>query len=266
MATKLVKFLAVARVTAGQTAEEGTNEAELKPILACAAADAKDPDLKAYKKRVQMVLKKAADKMQEGKRIKLSSQKKPDNGQEEETYELYIMSFKVSQTPQPENATSLAFFAIVDKQFGVGQSIGRLYDEFKTQFFQMFDTKTIMTAKANGPIQKKSQTMLLGLCTKFGSNNVLAASQKVEEVKAVMQQNIEIAISNGQALEDIEEKSEKLKGASDEYNRKAKDVRRAACLDNYKAKAIVAAIVLLIIAVVAVVIYLATKPKKVATP
>lgn len=243
MSSNLTKFLAVARV---QTGADGQLLPE-RPVITFYAANSKDPDIKSYRKRIDMVLKKAADKMQEGKRIKLSSPK------DEKPYELYIMSFKVTNS----NA-SLAFFAIVDKQFGVAHSIGRLYDDFKAQFFSAFDSKAILSAKRNGPVHKKSQQMLSGLATKFGSNSVLAATQKVEEVKAVMAKNIEIAIENGQSLEDLEGKAEDMASLGNSYLQESRRVRKHACMEECKAKAMFWGFGLLIVAVIVVVILVMT--------
>jgi len=222
---------------------------EDRPLITFLCADPKDAELKNYKKRVTMVLKKKAEMVQDGKRIKASSPKA------EEPYELYIMGFGI-----PGHANNmLVFFAIVDKNFGVAHSIGKLYEDFKTQIFAAFDAKVLAKAKQTGDVHKKSQAILQGLCTKYGSNSISAASMKVEEVKNVMTQNIQIALDNGASLNDLEGKAADLNASSDAYKSKAKTVRRNACLDMVKAKAIFFLIAVIVLAIIVAVIYVVVK-------
>jgi len=233
MTERLTKFLAVARIG---MESDGSLNPEKHAIIAYLAADDKDPNLKSYRKHTSQVMKKGANKMQEGKRIHLTS----------EDYALYITVAKVPN----HSHQLLAFFAIVDLNFGVAHTIGKLYDDFKGNFFKQVTSSQIMSAKANGAVHKKTQGLMRDICQKYGSNKIKKITKQVEEVKNIMNQNIDTALGNAAALDDIQTQAAALDDMAGSYLTNAKRTNRNMCMQAFKAKAIFAGVFLVLVGVI----------------
>ena len=93
------------------------------------------------------------------------------------------------------------------------------------------------------------------------ADRITALSSHVNEVKQVMSQNIEKVVARGEALTDLEERSELLESSSVEFRNRATKLRRKVMWKNFKLWTVVIFILLLVLAIVIALVVLAAMGK-----
>lgn len=234
---QLVKFLAVGKLVKDASGAFAPG----KHVLLChMLADDSDRARDAYRTRVNDIMSKAAAKLPMGKRLCLMSD---DPGTD---YELQVQAEEV---PDAEGVV-IVFFVVTDPGFGKAQSIAKLLGEFKAALYEG-GAPAVAGAGSNG-LQGRMSSGLRGIINKFGTSKLAVAASKVDEVKAVMRDNVQLAMANVDKLEDMEEKSKELERESDQFKRGATSLDRSMRCKNWK---LVALGVLLVVAVLAAIIY-----------
>jgi len=108
--------------------------------------------------------------------------------------------------------------------------------------------------------------LLTKLCNKYDNlaevDKLTSVSQKVDSVKLVMQDNIEVALANCVKLENIGKAAEELQQQAGVFKRNATELKKRMWWKNLKMKLILAAIVLIIIGIIAAVIAVMVGKKK----
>jgi hypothetical protein len=81
-------------------------------------------------------------------------------------------------------------------------------------------------------------------------DKLAAVTSKVESVKLVMQDNVEIALQNCVRLESIEKAAEELQQQAGVFKRSAHDLRKKMWWKNLKMKLILAFVILIVLAAI----------------
>lgn len=244
MSKALTKYFAVARLS--MTNDGSVDLKTPATVISSYCANNKDPQLDLFKNHTNKLLKDALGKMKKAeKKINLRS--------EEHKYVIHIYTVQV-----PNDSQLLAFFAIVDLDFGSAFTIVNLWKDVKSKFFAAVSAKQIRDAKANGSVHKKTQKVFAELSTKYGSSKIEAISQKVDKVKNQMQQNIDNVLANEGALNKLQDDAEQLDEDANRYRNKATKIRRNACWDMWKSRLACIAAGLTLIGILAIIIAVMT--------
>lgn len=106
--------------------------------------------------------------------------------------------------------------------------------------------------------------LLQKICQKYDNlqevDKLAAVTQKVDSVKLVMQDNVDIALQNCVKLESIERQAEELQQQAGLFKRNANELKKRMWWKNIKMKLILGAIILAILGIIAgVIAYMAKK-------
>ena len=104
----------------------------------------------------------------------------------------------------------------------------------------------ISGATKEGEINKVCKEYFRELCTKnenLGSDKISKIGSKIEEVKLVVEQNINRVLQNAEDLEAVETKSEILRQDAQQFQRRGENIKRALWWRNFKLKCIIALLV-----------------------
>eukprot|EP00212_Chloropicon_laureae_P008287 CAMPEP_0197494298 /NCGR_PEP_ID=MMETSP1311-20131121/28785_1 /TAXON_ID=464262 /ORGANISM="Genus nov. species nov., Strain RCC856" /LENGTH=159 /DNA_ID=CAMNT_0043039663 /DNA_START=546 /DNA_END=1025 /DNA_ORIENTATION=- len=81
----------------------------------------------------------------------------------------------------------------------------------------------------------------------LGSNKMSKIGVKIEEVKMVVEQNINRVLQNAEDLEAVETKSEILRQDAAQFQRRGENIKRALWWRNFKLKCIIALLVIVVL-------------------
>lgn len=134
--------------------------------------------------------------------------------------------------------------------------------------YQQFSAKVgDKAAKANDrTLDKMCLSIFQVLCKKYNNlaevDKLAAVAQKVENVKLVMQENVDMALQNCVKLENIERQAEELQQQAGVFKRNATDLKNKMWWKNMKMKLILAFIFLAILGIIiGVIAYMVQKNK-----
>ncbi|GMI24156.1 hypothetical protein TeGR_g15029, partial [Tetraparma gracilis] len=103
-------------------------------------------------------------------------------------------------------------------------------------------------------LDKACKSLFEKLCGKYDNlsevDTLSGVTAKVESVKLVMQENVELALQNCVTLESIEEKAEQLQQQAGVFKKTAKDIKNKMWWKNLKMKLAIAFIILAIVGVI----------------
>jgi len=239
----LVKYLAVGRLIK----ENGNFVEDQHQIISNALAQEYDPQDGSYKSHVKQIMNKGATKLKPGKRVRLTS--------DENDYELHVMAEQVDSSDEH----TIVLFAVTDTSFGKNYSIQSLLKDFKSGIFRVCDSSELIRATSKGAIQKKSEPIFKDIFARYGSSKLKEVQTKVDEVKNVMRDNVDMAIGNVEKLEEMESKSVMLDDQSRAFAKKSAGVKRMMRCRNYKMVAIVTTVIIIILVILGIIIWQATK-------
>jgi hypothetical protein len=84
------------------------------------------------------------------------------------------------------------------------------------------------------------------------ADKLASVNARVEDVKVSLQKNIEMAITRGEKIDEMQEKSEQLAEDASQFQSSARKVRRMAFMRYWKMIAIIAVIVIVVIVLIVV--------------
>jgi hypothetical protein len=123
---------------------------------------------------------------------------------------------------------------------------------FLFQFSAKYGDKAL-TAKDRA-LDKVAANLLMNKCQKFDNlaevDKLAAVQKKVESVKIVMQENVDIALQNCVKLETIEKAAEELQQQAGVFKRNANELKKKMWWKNIKMKLIIAFIILAILGII----------------
>jgi hypothetical protein len=107
--------------------------------------------------------------------------------------------------------------------------------------------------------------LLQKICQKYDNLNEIdklaSVTLKVESVKLTMQDNVDLALQNCVKLESIEKAAEDLQQQAGVFKKNANELKKRMWWKNLKMKLILGGVIIVIICIIALVIWIATKPK-----
>ena len=138
-------------------------------------------------------------------------------------------------------------------------------EELQRQFMAKAGDKA-STAKEKA-LDKQCGSILLRICEKYDNlaevDKLASVSRKVDTVKLVMQENVDLALQNCVKLESIEKAADDLQQQAGVFKRSAHDLKKKMWWKNIKMYLIIGFIVLAIIGCIAgVIAYMVEQNKK----
>lgn len=122
------------------------------------------------------------------------------------------------------------------------------------------------TTAKDRALDRSCSSLLQKICQKYDNltevDKLAAVAKKVDSVKLVMQENVDIALQNCVKLESIERAAEELQQQAGVFKRTATDLKKKLWWRNIKMKLIIAAIILVILGIIIAVIVVMTQPAK----
>ena len=91
------------------------------------------------------------------------------------------------------------------------------------------------------------------------SNKVNEVNEKLDKVKVIMNDNIDLALQNCAKLETMELKSEELLQQAGVFKKSAKDIKNKLWWKNMRAKLIIATVVFIIVGIITAIFVVYTK-------
>lgn len=114
-------------------------------------------------------------------------------------------------------------------------------------------------------MDKPSSGLLLKICQKYDNvaevDKLAAVAKKVDSVKLVMQENVDMALKNCVKLESIEKAAEDLQQQAGVFKRNANELKKKMWWKNIKMKLIIAAIILIILGIIIAIAVTMSKSK-----
>jgi len=121
------------------------------------------------------------------------------------------------------------------------------------------------TTAKDRALDRSCSSLLQKICQKYDNltevDKLAAVAKKVDSVKLVMQENVDIALQNCVKLESIERAAEELQQQAGVFKRNANELKKKMWWKNIKMKLIIAAIVLVILGIIIAVIAVMTQKK-----
>ena len=201
--------------------------------------------LKQYKAHVKAIMNKGANKLQPGKRIRLTS----DNND----YDLHVLP---DVADEGSGGHTLVFFAITDVSFAKHHTVSALLRDLKRTFYESVNEREMEALNAakssTGGMQKQCQQPLTRLFQQYNTSRLREVQGKVDKVKSIMKENVDRALTNVEHLEELEEKSEQFQEHAKQFSKNSTRLKQMFRCRYYK---ITGLLCLLVSAVVAYIIY-----------
>lgn len=224
----MIHFLAV-----GRASVNGKVEPELISTL---VTQKNDPSAAKYADHASKILAKSF-KIQPGKRIRLTS---------DSNFVIHVQSDEIG-------SAIFMFIAVTSTDFGTHHSPGHLFDDWRANFESTIGTANVGARK--GSLENKTKTVLQTILGKFNSSSLRQAQAKAEKVKGVMRENVDLAISNLEGMDEMDQKSADIEASARQFHTQTKAVKCAMCKEKWKSYAIGIAIVLIIIAIICIAVF-----------
>lgn len=239
----LLKMLCIGKLSKNL---DGTFNNEQHELLSYRAIDTIDKSVqKAYKTHCKAIMSKGAQKLQIGKRIRLTS----DDNQ----YDVHVLC----ESLDDNDVKCLVFFAICSSEFGKTQSITNLFRDYKNLFYEQYNINNIWSSAAsNISTNDKLNSGVNKLFNQYNTNLLGAVSVKVEQVRDQMKESVARAITNVEQLEEMEEKSEEFEAQAKRFQKNSSKVKQMFC-KRYATITILGGVVVL--AIVIYIIYAVSK-------
>jgi len=114
-------------------------------------------------------------------------------------------------------------------------------------------------------LEKTCGPLLHKICQKYDNLNEIdklaSVTLKVDSVKLVMQDNVDLALQNCVKLESIEKAAEELQQQAGVFKKNAGELKKRMWWKNLKMKLILGGVFVVIIGILALIIWVVTKPK-----
>lgn len=131
-------------------------------------------------------------------------------------------------------------------------------DECQKQFTSKVNDKSKLSTEKS--CEKVCGNMLLKLCQKYDNvaevDKIASVNMKVESVKVIMQENIDIALQNCVKVESIEKATEDLQHQANIFKKKTKELKQNLWLKSMRMRMIISSIVLVLAGIIVAAILL----------
>lgn len=241
----LVRYLAVGRLVKGP---DGKFKEEKHQIVASLVSKKDDPSAASYKAHVKAIMNKGAAKLEPGKRIRLTS--------DDNAYDLHVFTDMMDGYD-----TTIVFFAVTELDFGKHFSVSKLLQDLKDGFYDASSKSAIVDAVSSGVVSNNSQPLLTKLVGQYAQSKLQAVQGKVDQVRDLMKDNVQKALSNVEKLEDMEEKSEQFEDAARQFQKSSVQIKREMRCRYYKITALIVLLVAIALTVIIVPIVIKNQKK-----
>ena len=137
-------------------------------------------------------------------------------------------------------------------------------EELQQSFSAKFGDRA-STSKAGG-LNKAANPVLTGVCSKYDDlasvDRMASVNKKVDTVKLVMQENVDMALQNCVKLEHIERAAEELQQQAGVFKHNAKELKKKMWWKKTKMQLLVAFLVLAVLGAIIAIIVVMTDDKK----
>lgn len=240
---QLLRYLAVGRLV---SLPDG-RWADGKHQILCWHCSREDGLAKQYKAHVKAIMNKGANKLQPGKRIRLTS----DNND----YDLHVLA---DQADEGSGGHTLVFFAITDASFAKHHTVSALLRDLKRTFYDTVPQRELEAlggssgGKGSEAVQRQCAAPLTRLYEQYNTSRLRDVQVKVDKVRGIMKENVDRALTNVEHLEELEEKSEQFQEHAKQFSKNSTKLKQMFRCRYYK---ITGLLCLLVCAVVAYIIY-----------
>lgn len=146
----------------------------------------------------------------------------------------------------------LIYILIAALNYPQRQSL-QLLDELKVNFSEKCDHLKALNSKERA-LDDVCKSMLVSLCRKYDNlvqiDKIADLSAKVDSVKLVMQENIDIALQNCVKIESLEEAAEQLSAQAGAFSRNATALKRKVCWKTMQFKIIAVVLCLFLLGLI----------------
>eukprot|EP01113_Clastostelium_recurvatum_P016106 TRINITY_DN1914_c0_g1_i1.p1 TRINITY_DN1914_c0_g1~~TRINITY_DN1914_c0_g1_i1.p1 ORF type:complete len:224 (-),score=42.42 TRINITY_DN1914_c0_g1_i1:132-803(-) len=180
---------------------------------------------------------------------KLLEKVAPENAKKSYSFQSYTFHYQVED--------GITFMCLTDAAFGVRLPFTFLNDiakRFFTQFASIVSVPQPLAGRLSQfePFGRTLQDRMAFYSQNGGVDNISVVKTQVEEVKQVMQQNIEKVLDRGQKIEVLVNKTETLNNQSFDFRKNATKLKRKMWWQNKGLCAVLLIVFLLIVAGVVV--------------
>ena len=184
-------------------------------------------------------MEKAAAKLKLDTPLQLTS--------ERTDYELHVCA-----TAVPGADCVVAMFVVTDLRFGKAHSVARLFADLKGGFFAANTAADIAGATSGGGrgVDRASQDLLDRLVAEYGSCKLAEVQQKVDDVKTVLQDNVNRALQNVERVSDMETSAEDLRREADILRNSAGRVKSKMRCSYHKSTALLVGVAVVVLVVI----------------
>lgn len=158
------------------------------------------------------------------------------------------LGYEVHVQAELVNDVTIIFLAIVSNDFGAHHMPATFCEDFKSEFFRSIPRSEATASRSS--LQSRANQVLETIQRKYNTSSLHSVTQKVEQVKDVMRQNMDQALSNIEKLEEIDQKAMDIEAGARKFHSNAQKVRCAMCKEYWKATLLIIFIVLAIIGIV----------------
>lgn len=140
----------------------------------------------------------------------------------------------------------------------------------KTRFFVVdqirnkFIGKYLSSYSSAGELSKSSEfgpeiARIFSECTSPSSAKLAQINANLGDVRDIMTENLSKALERSEKLEVMEQKAENIKESASQFQREAKGIRRAMCIQRYKWWVLIGVAIAVILIIIIVIIVVKTK-------
>ena len=138
------------------------------------------------------------------------------------------------------------YFVLTDKDYSERLAY-QLLNELEERFNDFLENHDLNDLKKEGN----------ALITKYNdpanADKLSMAAQKVNEIKAEVQDNVDKLIANGDNLMDLEDETKNIRKGAEQWGKKTKVLEREMCWQKYKRTCCIVSIILTIIAIIVII-------------
>jgi len=142
--------------------------------------------------------------------------------------------------------------AITSVSFGVHHSVSEAFEDWKALVHKAIPASDAAASK--GALSNRVNATLQKFMSKYNTSSLQEATRKVDQVKGVMRENVDIALANAPKFDEVDQRSAEIEASSRVFHNKAKDLRCAMCKQYWKVTALIALIIIIIIVIIVVVV------------
>lgn len=234
-------FLAIARVAFEGSADSRVYNAKDSKLVLVHAPPANKADKKKNEEICYKIINVGLTnrKMELGKKLQLNL--------DDKQHLLLAQLFYADASEQD----MIIVFAIVTNNWTQSKSANELLRELKDSFLRVNSIQELRAAKEkDSGVEKRSAAFLPTIMTKYG-NDILAVVQgKADEVRVVMQKNVDDALKNVENLSVMEKKAEDLEEQGQAFSAGATKLKKKFCQQYWKVTLAIVFLVILILVII----------------